>query len=253
MFLAEPQNTPYDLRWRMFGIPVRVQPFFWIIAALLTWSPLIGYGLPWVLLGIGCVFLSILLHEMGHVLMGRLFGSWGYIVLYGMGGLAVGSNDLQKRWQRILVSFAGPLAQLLLFAGLMGMLFLRPINLPPTERGFPHPLETVIEILLYINLIWPLLNLLPIWPLDGGQICRELCEGLMRQRGLVVSLQISLGVSVLLLLQSIAAYAGRGLPIPFMTGQSMFRIIFFGIFAVQSYQYLMAANQRFSRYDEDDY
>ena len=35
MFSGEPQPTPMDLHWRMFGIDVRVHPFFWLFSALL--------------------------------------------------------------------------------------------------------------------------------------------------------------------------------------------------------------------------
>jgi hypothetical protein len=47
------------------------------------------------------MFISILVHELSHVLMGQAFGAYGHIVLYGFGGLAVGSNQLNVRWQRV--------------------------------------------------------------------------------------------------------------------------------------------------------
>ena len=53
------------------------------------------------------------------------------------------------------------------------------------------------EAMVFINLFWPLLNLLPIWPLDGGQITREACVGALgQQRGLSISLGISLVVAI---------------------------------------------------------
>ena len=76
--------------------------------------------MPYLVLWIICVFVSILIHEMGHVLMGRLFGAEGHIVLYSFGGLAIGSKRLADRWQRIAVSFAGPLAQFILRWGSCG-------------------------------------------------------------------------------------------------------------------------------------
>ena len=65
-------------------------------------------GFEYLLIWIGCVFGSILIHEMGHVFMGQVFGAQGTIVLYSLGGLAIGSSNLPSRWQRIAVSFAGP-------------------------------------------------------------------------------------------------------------------------------------------------
>src|SRR5207302_5403914 len=61
----------------------------------------------YLLIWIACTFVSILIHELGHVFMGRLFGSHGHIVLYSFGGLAIGSSALRSRWQRIAVYFAG--------------------------------------------------------------------------------------------------------------------------------------------------
>ena len=70
------------------------------------------------------MFVSILIHEFGHVWMGQAFGSRGHIVLYGFGGLAIGSNRLDSRWQRIAVSFAGPLAGFAFLGILFAVLWL---------------------------------------------------------------------------------------------------------------------------------
>src|SRR6516165_4479720 len=118
VYLFEPDQTRFDLRWRMFGTPIRVHPMFWLISLILGYDVTIRAGIGYVLAWVGCVFVSVLLHEFGHVWMGRLFGSQGYIVLYSFGGLAVGSNLLSRRWQRILVLLAGPLIQLLLWTAL---------------------------------------------------------------------------------------------------------------------------------------
>ena len=112
----------------MFGTPVRIHPMFWFINVILGWDATMGRGgggVPSLLLWVGCVFVSILVHEFGHVLVGRLFGSHGYIVLYSMGGLAVGSNHLDRRWQRIAVSFAGPFAEFLLLGVFLALVFSR--------------------------------------------------------------------------------------------------------------------------------
>src|SRR4051812_37327197 len=64
--LLEPQTTEWDLRWMMFGIPVRVHPFFWLVCLLMGQSAL-ELGVLYLLAWIGCVFVSILVHELGHV------------------------------------------------------------------------------------------------------------------------------------------------------------------------------------------
>ena len=175
MFLIEPNETRYDLRWRMFGTPVRVHPMFWLMSLILGYDGLIRAGVGYLLAWVACVFVSVLLHEFGHVWMGRLFGSTGYIVLYSFGGLAIGSNHLQRRGQRILVSFAGPAIQLVLLAAIW---FSKEwlLRVVPLEW---KPAGVRIWLMLFqINLLWPVLNLLPIWPLDGGQIAREVCQGI---------------------------------------------------------------------------
>src|SRR5581483_11494851 len=89
---VDPGYTPYDLNFSLFGISVRVSPWFWLVSAFFVWNVSIPLGLSFVFLGVACTFVSILVHELGHVLMGKLFGSHGYIVLYSFGGLAVGSG-----------------------------------------------------------------------------------------------------------------------------------------------------------------
>ena len=98
----EPQQTQYDLNFRLLGVPVRIHPWFWLMSAILGWD-LVKTGPDGFLLlvlWIACVFVSILVHEFGHIFMGVVFGSRGHVVLYGMGGLAIGSADVRNRWGR---------------------------------------------------------------------------------------------------------------------------------------------------------
>ena len=61
-------ETPYDLRFRLLGIPVRVHPLFWVVMAVLGWQ---DHNLPMVAVWVACVFVSILVHEYGHGLMAK--------------------------------------------------------------------------------------------------------------------------------------------------------------------------------------
>jgi stage IV sporulation protein FB len=196
----EPTQTQFDLRWRMFGIDVRVSPFFWLAAVVLGFHDLRDGHFLIFLIWVACFFVSILVHELGHVFMGRYFGSYGHIVLYAFGGLAIGSNNLSRRWQRILVSLAGPGAQFVLLAAVVTVGFLtglKPATLRIWESEVPGLLEEAFDKLIFINLMWPLLNLLPLWPLDGGQITRELFLAAMpRQRAIRASLILSIVTAV---------------------------------------------------------
>jgi stage IV sporulation protein FB len=271
----EPNPTPYDLRWRMLGTDVRVHPLFWLISAALGWSWFTmrqGGGVAYLALWVFCCFVSILLHEFGHVLVGRLFGSDGHIVLYSFGGLAVGSSNLRPRWQRVLVLLGGPGVQLLLWAALWGGLYLlgaagaispgwakltTPVSpeaqevLWPSVLGPPRPLAILVIMLFEINLFWPLLNLLPVWPLDGGQITREVCEGWWGSRGTTFALGVSLVVSGLFAAHGFLGEAGhRLLPKPVPKGD-LYMGFLFAVLAANSYLAMQAESQK-RRYWDDD-
>ena len=263
MFFMEPNSTPYDLRWTMFGIPVRVHPMFWLVSVIMG-VDLLRAGIQYLLIWVGCMFVSILIHELGHVCMGLAFGSRGHIVLYGFGGLAIGSNHLGRRWQRVAVSCAGPAAGFVFLGVLFVFLwvwdpqaFLVYVDMVIGYLGLPidnladfhlvgprlnHMALFIVGNLIFINLLWGLVNLLPVWPLDGGMICREVCEGISPARGLWSSLGISLVVAGLLSLHCILVRFGHQL-LPLPIG-SVYAAILFGILAFQSYQLLQQVNTR---------
>jgi Zn-dependent protease len=242
----EPNRTPYDLSWRMFGVPVRVHPLFWLISAAMGWE-LMKQGLPFLLVWIACVFVSVLVHELGHVLVGRLFGSNGEIVLYSFGGLAIGSSRLRSRWQRIAVYLAGPLAGFALF--LIAYLVSRNAG----GEGLSPLAREALWSLFIINLFWGVVNLLPIWPLDGGQVSRDLLDGLLPGKGVRIALGLSVLVAGLLAINSLAVTYGKVL-IPFLAIGDMFLTIFFGILALNSYQALqIEAHHRPWDRDETDW
>lgn len=178
--LGDVAPTEYDLRFSVWGIPVRVHPLFWVLAAYVTW---IENRLELVLVGIACVFLSILVHELGHALTARWFGWPPNILLYHFGGLAFYTPTSGHTPQRaILISFAGPGAGFLLYGLVYG------IEFSIYHYGDPRILSEAawwaIYLLKRINLYWGLLNLIPVFPLDGGQISRNLLTLLLPSRGL---------------------------------------------------------------------
>ena len=236
--LVEPTPTNFDLHFRLFGTPIRVHPFFWLFSAILGWN-LVDLGFGYLLIWIACCFVSILLHEFGHVWMGSLFGARNsYIVLYSFGGLAVGSRDLRSRGQRIAVSLAGPLIQLV-FVYLPLWLW---VNYASREqlRALPEKAILAIVILKEINLIWPLFNLLPIWPLDGGMVSREICTLWSPRGGLRFSLGLSLGVSGFIAIHALLAKAKGFYVIPYLPTDT-YAAILFGLLALQSWQLLQQA------------
>lgn len=127
MLLSEPQETGADLRFEIAGFRVRVSAWFWLAAVLLGWNVCQAYSrgdqralVQFLVIWTGTVFISILVHELGHALMFRRFGQEARIVLYHFGGLAIPDGWGRRRHlrpaERFLVSAAGPAAQLLLAA-----------------------------------------------------------------------------------------------------------------------------------------
>lgn len=237
--LVEPGRTGADLHFRLFGTPVRVHPLFWLVSAILGWS-FIDIGFIYLALWIACTFVSILLHEFGHIWAGRVFGAHGQIVLYGMGGLAIGASDLYARWKRVIVFLAGPLIQLVVIYLPLRM-WLEYGTLEQI-RALPKATKLVLVILLDINLYWPLLNLLPIWPLDGGKICREFCTWVAPAKGLRASLVISMIVAGLFGINALVAAnsrSGEGF-LPYVPTGGTYMGLFFILFAIENWLLLQA-------------
>lgn len=211
---VEPPNTKLDLRFRVLGVPVRIHPMFWLIAALLGWSLPPAEQTLWVIV----VFLSILVHEMGHALSSRLFGVRSHIVLYSMGGLTIPEAAIARTagWKHALIALSGPAAGFLLA---LGAFLIIPV-FGSTVRG---PLGAFYFHLIWVNLVWGLVNLLPVSPLDGGHIARALLTDLAGVRGHSIA-------SILSLLT-----AGAVVVAAWQFGQPLLAI-FFGYFAFVEWQ-----------------
>lgn len=235
----DPGDTPYDLRWRMLGTDVRVSPWFWLMSVLLGYGTL-QEGVPFLLVWIGCVFVSILVHEFGHVLMGRAFGTNGHIILYSFGGLAVGSSELNNRWQRIAVYLAGPGAGFVLFGLVVLGDILLGVAVHPDRVEGRTLIDAALGYLVFINLFWGILNLMPVYPLDGGQVSRDLLDWLV-PGGQGVKIAFGLSMIVAGLLAVFAIYM-----------RTMWNAILFGMLAFGSYQLMQSTPVRGKGYYEDD-
>jgi len=179
MLQLEPARTAWDLKCKLAGVPVRIHPLFWLIALWLVYSTDLPFEL--VLIGMSCIFCSVLVHEFGHALSGRYYGDYqNEVVLYYFGGLCVGKRRLPRVWPNIIHTLWGPGAGLLFCALAAAVWELIDVGwIPPPGRALGYALS----MLIWINLIWGLLNLLPIFPLDGGQILREVVQWKAPRRG----------------------------------------------------------------------
>ncbi len=152
-------------------IPVRVS--LWYGLLLLYWFKGGGDGrstLLWVIV----VTLSILVHELGHALVARYYGLRPSILLHGLGGLCNHDRAARDR-DDVFIIAAGPGAGLLL--GLVTWV----VSLKAPVEWMLNPwFGAVVSMSLYVNIGWSLVNLLPIWPLDGGQLYRLLMLRLVK-------------------------------------------------------------------------
>jgi Zn-dependent protease len=214
------------------------------MSAILGWRYMAEnpqHGFIYLAIWIICVFVSILIHEMGHVFMGRLFGTDGHILLHGFGGLAIGSNAITNPWKRIAVSFAGPLVQFMLF----GVLFW------VARQGLPRSpfFDFALKKMLLINLIWPIFNLLPVIPLDGGQILHDFLGWIAPRRGVRAALALSATVAGVLALNSLSGEY-RGPTIPYVPALGLYAAFLFGMMAAGNLQALSQETER-KRWVED--
>ncbi|MCF7762049.1 MAG: hypothetical protein K9N62_00090 [Verrucomicrobia bacterium] len=157
------------IRFSLFRIPIVVEGWFWLTCAFLGGAMSASRPEDWirVLVWTAVVLGSIIVHELGHALVGRHFGADPAIRLHGLGGATFLPEGRFSRKENILVTAAGPAAGLLL-----GVLIYALVRVGLSDS--PNPLlGLAARYGLYINFVWSLLNLLPILPLDGGQILRD--------------------------------------------------------------------------------
>jgi stage IV sporulation protein FB len=255
VLLGEPARTQADINFPLLGIQVRVSPFFWLAGLILCMRGT-GGDPKLVLMFIVAMFLSILIHEFGHALAFRKYGIGSHIVLYHFGGLAVPDGaypgashgrSLDSRAQ-IFVSAAGPAAQLMgafvLTAILKAGGFSVPLSIPLLPMNNPvstflisgaqlpnQALLSFVYFFLLVSIYWAILNLAPLYPLDGGQISRELFVMKDPRGGIINSLKLSVGAGALL-----AIYG--------LSQGSVLMGIMFGMLAYSSYQMLMQYSGR---------
>jgi stage IV sporulation protein FB len=226
--LGEPPRSKYDLHFSLLGIPVRIHPMFWLVALILGSNRQdVGSVFSWII----AVFLGILVHELGHALAMRAYGFYPWITLYGMGGLT--SHDQGYRVHskgseplgQILICLAGPAAGFLLAA--IVILVIHLTGGPTNPR-----VANLISSVLFICIVWGAVNLLPIYPLDGGQIAREVFLLFSTRNGILYSLLLSIVAAIGMAIVGIGLWA------------SFFVALLFGYLAFTNYMTLQAYRGR---------
>lgn len=129
-----------------------------------------------VLVWVVIVFFSILIHELGHALTARAYGSEVAIELNAVGGLTSWSlpDGELGPGRRAVVAAAG---------SAVGVAFGALIWMVASLAGpFGGLAGFAVTRLIWVNLFWGLLNWLPLRPLDGGHLLISLLEKLAPNR-----------------------------------------------------------------------
>ena len=211
------------MQFQLGSIPVRIQGYFFIMAAVLGASERDPVRL---LLWVAVVLVSILVHELGHALVGRMFGLAPSIALHGMGGTtsfqplpgrpARGSFGTVKN---VLISLAGPCAG---FAFGGAIYAAEVAGLVRTDNVL---VGRALSLLLAVNIGWGIFNLLTMLPLDGGNVLRSVARAITWRHGDRIAHVVSLVIAV-----GIALYAlSRG---------QWWSVYLGGLFAYQNFQAL---------------
>jgi Zn-dependent protease len=174
----------------LFGIDVYLH-WAWIFAVMYFVEMAKGYTSPiWSILECLALFLIVLMHEFGHQLACRSVGGKTHdIILWPLGGVAYVSPP-QRPGAQLWSIVAGPMVNVMLIP-ILSVFYMLGRNL-----AGPDTTPEWLEFLYYIQLINGLLlvfNLLPIYPLDGGQILRSLLWFVFGQaRSLMISTVIGI-------------------------------------------------------------
>jgi len=174
-------------------------PGIWMIVGTLIWM--------------GVIFFSILIHEYGHAITSRAFGQSPRIELVAFGGLTIPSGPKLPLMKEFIVVLAGPCFGFMLYIGAMILM----------RFQLPVILHQILVLTAFINLFWTIVNLLPVLPLDGGQLLRIVLEGVFGVKGKHYALITGVVLSLIFALTA------------FLFGYIILGVLFF-LFAFQNFE-----------------
>jgi Zn-dependent protease/CBS domain-containing protein len=173
------------------NIPVRIHTTFFLLLAWLVLmtdspSPMVEG------LFVVSVFLCVLLHELGHAIMGKWWGiQTKHITLYPFGGIAAITSQPSPKGE-LFIAISGPLVNIAIAAIIYPW-----ISVPSVESLNTTPISFVTRLFL-TNIGLALFNLLPALPMDGGRVLRALLSLLNVRRPTFFAARISQGICILL-------------------------------------------------------
>ncbi len=195
-----PQKSQGSIRlFRILGIDVFLHWSWFLVAVYEIQSRAVSYSsIIWNVLEYLALFLIVTLHEFGHALACRQVGGQASrIVLWPLGGIAYVSPP-QRPGANLWSIAAGPLVNVALFPVLSMILLVD--RIAGWAASFPN-LHAFFFTIWLVNIVILIFNLLPIYPLDGGQILHSLLWFIFgRARSLMIAASIGfIGVFCMLL------------------------------------------------------
>ncbi len=200
-------STRHPIRLgRILGVPVEIAPTWILLTLLVLWSFWERYATGFghrstgvavaMALVATVVFLgSVLLHEVGHALVGRMRGMrQAVITLYLFGG-ATNASDPAGPADEFLMTLAGPSVNLLLALGLWGVQVL-------ATHGRIDAVAQVAGEAAWLNLLLGAFNLVPASPLDGGRILEAVVCRVTKSRPQAIRVGAAAGAGLGALLMS---------------------------------------------------
>lgn len=165
---------------RLAGFDIGVDLSWFFIAILLTWTLAEGYfplfypdlkpKLYWMmgLLGMLGLYLSVVLHEIGHAIVARHYGlPTKQITLFLLGGIAELQKEPITPKSEFLIAIAGPLVSVIIA---LLMFIITGIG---EHAGWSVFLTGITGYLAFVNTIIVLFNMVPAFPMDGGRVLRS--------------------------------------------------------------------------------
>ena len=157
----------------IFGTKVRMHLTFLILLLWVGAGEALTHGSQAAVTGIVFVlllFVCVVAHEFGHVLVARHYGGRTRdILLLPIGGVSRMEQIPERPSQELAVAIAGPLVSIAIGAVLMAF-----AGEPTIKLVESNSFDSILPRLAAANLFLALFNLLPAFPMDGGRALRAL-------------------------------------------------------------------------------
>jgi tetratricopeptide (TPR) repeat protein len=197
-------------RWRGVDIRFHFSTLFSIPIAYLLFKPVDLRGVVEALLWVGGLSIFIFLHEIGHAFAAQMVGvPVKSVVVWLLGGLTNLAYKPAKPLHNLFIFAAGPLMNMLLAflcvaVFILSALVFLPYSTTPETYVWFQTFQNLFFSLAVVNIILVVFNLLPVYPLDGGNILHAAMEWLFgKTRADQIALIVGIPILILLIVLGI--------------------------------------------------